>query len=183
VAGMIAVMETGGYQVRRVRAEDWRQSREIRLEALKDTPIGFGERYEDAYARPEQGWRERAKTSAESAQTALFVAIDETGRFVGTAGVFTKSDEPQDRPAMTIYGVYVTPSHRGASRGVASLLFDAVVRWAREAGGAREIRLSVHEENDRAHAFYRRYGFVDTGERIPYILDESASLIEMRYEG
>lgn len=180
---MIALMETGGYQVRRLRAEDWRQSREIRLEALEDTPIGFGERYADAYAMPEQGWREHARRSAESAQTALFVALDGTGRFVGTAGVFRKPDEPEDRAIMIIYGVYVTPDHRGASRGVASLLFDAVIRWAREVGGAREITLSVHEENDRAHAFYRRYGFVDTGERIPYNLDESASLVVMRYEG
>lgn len=180
---MIADMETDRYQVRRIRAEDWRQSREIRLEALKDTPIGFGERYEDAYAMPEQRWRDHATTSAESDHTALFVATDETGRFVGTAGVFTKADAPRDRKVMIIYGVYVTPDHRGTSRGVASLLFDAVIRWAREVGGAQELTLAVHEENDRAHAFYRRYGFVDTDDRITYNLDESASLIVMRYAG
>ena len=36
------------YEVRRLRADDWRQLREIRLEALKDTPIGFAELYVDA---------------------------------------------------------------------------------------------------------------------------------------
>jgi ribosomal protein S18 acetylase RimI-like enzyme len=82
-----------------------------------------------------------------------------------------------------IYGVYVTPEHRGARRDVATLLFDAVISWSREVGKAQEITLSAHERNDRALAFYRRYGFVDTGGRIPYDLDESASIIELRYEG
>ena len=188
-------MDHSGYEVRRVRADEWRQLREIRLEALKDTPIGFGERYEDACVKPEQDWRDRAEKSAQSAQTAMFVAIDESGQFVGMTGVFTKP-EPESlsqsaaaaHPAvvvnnMVIYSVYVTPAHRGAHRGVASLLFDAVIRWSREVAGAREIMLSVHEKNDRAHAFYQRYGFVDTGELIPFVLDESASLLEMRYEG
>ena len=170
------------YDVRRVRADEWRQLRDIRLEALKDTPIGFGEWYEDTLAKPESDWRERAAKVAQSAQTAMFVAVDEHGRFVGTAGAFPKPDTPETR-TVTIYAVYVTPAHRGARRGVASLLFDAVIGWSREVGAAQEIRLSVHERNDRAHAFYRRYGFVDTGERTAYILDDSASLIEMRYEG
>ena len=41
----------------------------------------------------------------------------------------------------------------------------------------------MHERNERAHAFYRRYGFADTGVRTPYNLDETALLIEMRFEG
>ena len=189
-------MDTSDYEVRRVRADEWRELREIRLEMLKDTPIAFGERYEDARAKAEQDWRDRTEKSARSTRTAMFVAIGEGGRFVGTAGVFTKAEsqsparsQPQPQPGcpaeldMIIYSVYVTPAHRGGRRGVASLLLDGVIRWSREVAGAREITLSVHETNDRAHAFYQRYGFVDTGGLIPYVLDESASLVEMRYEG
>jgi ribosomal protein S18 acetylase RimI-like enzyme len=189
-------MDTSDYEVRRVRTDEWRELREIRLEMLKDTPIAFGERYEDACAKPEPEWRDRTERSAQSTRTAMFVAIDGNGQFVGTAGVFAKAEpqspaqpQPQSQPDcpaqldMIIYSVYVTPAHRGAHRGVASLLLDGVIRWSREVAGAREITLSVHETNDRAHAFYQRYGFVDTGGLIPYVLDESASLIEMRYEG
>ncbi|HEV2346291.1 MAG TPA: GNAT family N-acetyltransferase [Actinocrinis sp.] len=183
-----------GWEVRRVRADEWRALRDIRLEALKDTPIGFGERYEDALAKPDDDWRERARRDAEAAHTALFAAFDPSGRIVGTTGTFTKADSVlTDGRELVIYGVYVTPGQRGARRGVdrhsvdqpgvASLLFDAAIAWAREAGGADVITLSVHERNERAHAFYRRYGFADTGVRTPYNLDETALLIEMRFEG
>jgi ribosomal protein S18 acetylase RimI-like enzyme len=171
------------YEVRRFRADEWRQLREIRLEALKDTPIGFGEWHEDAAAKPDEEWQDRAVRVAESTQSALFGAIDEDGRFVGIAGAFPKPPSDGSQPLeYVVYSVYVTPDRRGSRHGVASLLFDVVIAWAREVG-ADIVTLSVHERNDRAHAFYRRYGFVDTGETMSYVLDESASLIVMRYEG
>lgn len=171
-----------GYQVRRLSAEQWRRFRDIRLEALKDTPIGFGERYQEAAARTDEEWCERARNVAEPASTALFAALDDEGRFVGIIGVYPRPATAEGREHV-VYSVYVTPAHRGAQRGVATKLFDAAIAWAREIGKADIVTLSVHERNDRAHAFYRRYGFVDTGETIPYVLDESASLIVMRYEG
>lgn len=168
-----------GYGTRRVGAHEWRALREIRLEALRDTPIGFGERYQSALTHPERFWRERAQRGAEACDTAMFVALDGDGRFVGTAGVYTDAQAAPGEQSV-IYSVYVSPGHRGAARGVASALFDAVVAWARGAGAA-VITLSVHEDNRRALAFYRRYGFVATGEKRPYTLDETASLILMRY--
>lgn len=171
------------YEVRRFRADEWPQFREIRLEALKDTPIGFGERYGDALEKPDEAWQERAQRAAEAPDSALFAAFTDGGKPVGTAGAFTKADSSlTDGVEMVIYGVYVSPDHRGPKLGVATQLFDAVIRWAREVG-ADVITLSVHERNERAHAFYRRYGFVDTGETMPYNLDESAALIWMRYRG
>jgi ribosomal protein S18 acetylase RimI-like enzyme len=167
------------YEVRRVRADEWPQYRELRLEALKDTPIGFGEWYEDAVEKPDEMWQERAKLAAEAPDTALFAAFTENGQPVGMAGAFPRVGSDRE---MVIYGVYVSPSHRGPRLGVATLLFDAVIQWARETG-ADAITLSVHAQNERAHAFYRRYGFVDTGETMPYNLDETVSLIWMRYHG
>ena len=168
------------YEIRRFRADEWLKFREIRLEALKDTPIGFGEWYEDALENSDEVWQERTRRSAEAPDSALFAAFL-NGKPVGTAGAFPRAESPNRE--MVIYGVYVSPEHRGPRLGVASLLFDAVVKWAREVGGADVVTLSVHERNDRAHAFYRRYGFVDTGETMPYNLDETASLIWMRYHG
>jgi ribosomal protein S18 acetylase RimI-like enzyme len=171
------------YEVRRFAADEWRELRAIRLEALRDTPIGFGERHEDALELPDEDWRQRAARAAESDVTALFAARDAQGRVIGCAGVFPKERAEGEPLVYVIYGVYVTPDHRGADKGVAPLLFDAVIAWARKVGGADVVTLSVHERNDRAHAFYRRYGFVDTGESEPYNLDPSVALLEMRYEG
>jgi ribosomal protein S18 acetylase RimI-like enzyme len=181
------------YQVRRTTADEWRRLREIRLEALKDTPIGFGERYDTAIARPDSYWRERAERDASSHSTAKFVAVNEAdGALVGTIGVFPASrqrtgessrpDGRVDEHEYVLYAVYVSPAHRGAFLGVATLLFDHAVAWARDTAGAQSITLSVHERNHRAHAFYRRYGFVETGVTMPYALDPSAKQIWMRLE-
>ena len=41
------------------------------------------------------------------------------------------------------------------------------------------LHLYVHEHNPRAHAFYRRYGFTETGATMPYDLDPGQVEIEM----
>jgi ribosomal protein S18 acetylase RimI-like enzyme len=50
--------------------------------------------------------------------------------------------------------------------------------WARGEGNA--LTLLVHEDNDRAIAFYRRRGYELTGRTVPYNLDPSKNELEMR---
>jgi GNAT superfamily N-acetyltransferase len=169
----------GMFEVRRVRADEWRQMREIRLEALKDTPIGFGEYYEDALAKGDEVWREQAHKVAESEAAALFVAARRDDRLIGTAGVYTPEASGRE---YVLYSVYVTPEYRGAQFGTAGRLFDAAISWARLTAGAEIISLEVHEANERARAFYRRYGFAETGASRPATLHKPGSLIVMRYD-
>jgi ribosomal protein S18 acetylase RimI-like enzyme len=76
--------------------------------------------------------------------------------------------------------VYVAPSHRGRDAGVADALLDAVEDWARTVSGT--LRLTVHEDNRRAQAFYGRRGYRFTGRTSPYALDETRRELEMRRE-
>ena len=62
-----------------------------------------------------------------------------------------------------VVSVYVAPSHRAT--GLAGQMLDGVVAWARGEAGLDRLHLYVHEDNARAHAFYRRYGFTETGRR------------------
>jgi hypothetical protein len=52
------------HQVRRIRASECRQYRELRLDALKDSPMAFGERYEESLARPDRFWQDGVQRSA-----------------------------------------------------------------------------------------------------------------------
>lgn len=63
--------------------------------------------------------------------------------------------------AHELYRLYVDGQVKGA--GVARTLMDDVIAAVRAAGGD-EIWLSVWENNERAQAFYRRYGFEHIGE-------------------
>jgi ribosomal protein S18 acetylase RimI-like enzyme len=66
-----------------------------------------------------------------------------------------------DPNALELHRLYVDERLKGA--GVAAALMDDCLAWAR-AKGAKAIYLSVWEENHRAQAFYRRYGFEHVGE-------------------
>jgi ribosomal protein S18 acetylase RimI-like enzyme len=63
--------------------------------------------------------------------------------------------------ALELHRLYVDRDTKGA--GVAQALMDDALDWARQ-NGARVMYLSVWENNARAQAFYKRYGFEHVGE-------------------
>lgn len=69
--------------------------------------------------------------------------------------------EVDARGALELHRLYVDTPLKGA--GVAKTLMDDALAWAR-GKGARVMYLSVWENNLRAQAFYRRYGFEHVGE-------------------
>jgi diamine N-acetyltransferase len=69
-------------------------------------------------------------------------------------------DIPGDRPVL-LDRLYVAPVAQG--RGVGGALLDRALREVR-AKGQDVLWLSVWEQNPRAIAVYRRWGFVDVGE-------------------
>jgi ribosomal protein S18 acetylase RimI-like enzyme len=174
------------YAIRRVDGREWKQVRELRLSALADTPIGFGMWHEDALGLPDEYWQEKTRRDATDPKAALFIAVnEETGEWVGSAGGYLADENSHywlpDRDQMVVYAVYVDPAHRGRECGVSSLLFEGVIAWGGRELPTAGVTLGVHERNDRAHAFYRRFGFVDTDRSVPYNLDTSATVLIMDY--
>jgi len=165
------------HEVRRIRASEWRQYRDLRLEALQDSPLAFVEQYHESLAQPDQFWQGRVERAAAGSASSMFVAV-RAGRFVAKAGCFVESDVTEYVSAH-IVGVYVTPQFRG--QGIADALMTAVIRWACEEPHADRIRLFVTQTNDRASAFYRRIGFVPTGATMAYPPNPAYSEHEMEY--
>lgn len=151
--------------VREIVEADWRQVRDLRLQALADTPHAFMETLLHAAEQTDEHWQDRARWPQE-ADHCGFAAIDR-GRWIGTMRGFTEPDG-----WITLVGVFVAPSHRGRAAGVADALLDRVEAWA-ESNGAPGIRLEVHERNERAQRLYLRRGYGFTGEWQPYPLNES----------
>lgn len=170
--------EDRDFEVRRIAAGDWADLRELRLEALKDSPLAFVERYDESLAQPDRFWQDRVARGAAGGESATFVAVG-GGRFVGKA-TGLREVEP-DGPATQVVGVYVTPDWRGRRPGVAAALLARVIRWAREEAGTDPVRLYVMETNAAAFAFYRRVGFVPTGRTMAYPPDPAYLEHEMEY--
>lgn len=159
--------------VRRVVPDDWAALRDMRLEALRDEAAGiaFLETHEQAAARPDAFWRDRAAGASSGAGVAQFVAISDAGAWVASAsglreepGTDDWAGHPIEHLQVHVVGVWVHPDHRGA--GLLGRLVDAVRGWAAE-HGVHRLRLLVHEDNARAQAAYRKLGFTPTGATVP----------------
>ncbi|MFE5200106.1 GNAT family N-acetyltransferase [Streptomyces sp. NPDC056601] len=177
------------YVVRPVRPEEWEAVREIRLAALRDpaAPIAFLETYETAVARPEEFWRERAGRFELDGSGHQFIAEGADGRWWGSVTVRVEEagaplvfgDTSEVRQAHVV-GVYVRPEHRGS--GVTEALFRAAVEWAHSLEGLERVRLYVHQDNARAQAFYRRFGFGRSGASVAVPGDPAKVEYEMVLE-
>lgn len=79
---------------------------------------------------------------------ALWVVKNEHGDVIGAAS--PHRDQAQQR----VGSIYVDKNYHG--QGVAQLLMDKILAWA---DPKRPIELDVASYNERAKAFYRKYGF------------------------
>lgn len=164
----------GAYVIRSIRPEEWPAAKELRLAALRDpvAPLAFLETYEQAVARPDSFWQERAAGACEGADGAQqIIAEGPDGGWVGTLTVLVEEPGttdwagfPVERKQGHVVGVFVRPEERGS--GLTDVLFDAGLEWA-WSRGAERVRLIVHEDNGRALRFYRKVGFVPSGLSVP----------------
>ncbi|WP_030275853.1 GNAT family N-acetyltransferase [Streptomyces sp. NRRL B-24484] len=169
--------------IRAVTAEDWQRVRELRLAALRDPVAGiaFLETYENAVSRTDEFWRERAAGSRGDMVVQQFVAERTDGGWDGSVTVLIERagredvfGAPVDVDQAHLVGVFVRPEQRGT--GLARALFDAAIDFAHGLDGLKvsRVRLYVHQDNERAEAFYRKIGFARSGHSVPVPGDASS---------
>lgn len=153
--------------VRHADTGDWAKLRDIRLEALYDSPDAFGSTYDVAVKLSVRQWRAMVERT-------LYFLAERDGEVVGMV-----SGGYNERYLDThwLYGMYVTPSARGSAS--ASMLVNAVVQWAKGEGGT-ELFLHVTSIAARARAFYERQGFVATGENFQMQRNPRLTMMTMR---
>src|SRR5271165_2746224 len=137
--------------VRALTEQDWPELRAARLAALTEAPYAFGSTLAREEAFTDETWRERAGNGR------TFGAWQDSA-LIGLATGFL------ERPpgGWHLVGMWVAPECRG--QGIADRLVAVVCDRARQSG-AESVTLWVTDVNDRARAFYRRLGFVPTGQR------------------
>ncbi len=159
--------------VRRIHTDDGPLLRSLRLAALADAPSEATTTLARATAHDDDHWAEAAEANASGGLQATFFAEteDQPVDTVGLVGAYANRDG-----AVNVVGLWSAPGHRDA--GVASLLLNAVDRWAGNAGADR-LRLWVVERNEFARAFYETEGFKPTGSVMAYEPDPRIQQREM----
>ena len=95
------------------------------------------------------------------------------GRKLGVAGGFLRGEPHSDA---RVFGVWLDPAARGS--GIARLLVEEVIAWARSTSRAR-LTLCVMDESAAAIALYRVLGFEEEGCAAPSRVHKGASELAM----
>jgi ribosomal protein S18 acetylase RimI-like enzyme len=146
--------------VRRLRPDEWRAYRDLRLRALGDSPDAFGSVLDVDRQRTDAEWAERLASAADPRWN-LPLAAEEGDALVGLAWGRIHPAEPE---TAHLFQMWVVPESRGL--GVGAMLLDAVVAWAREVK-ARRVVLSVTCGDTAARRLYERAGFTPSGDPEP----------------
>ena len=77
---------------------------------------------------------------------------------------FNKHEKDKHRGTI---GIAITEEYQ--SMGIGSLLFDAMIKLAKQTPGVEQIELDVIDKNEKARRLYKSKGFVETG-TIPHQL-------------
>ena len=158
--------------VRRLRADEAKLLKDLRLRALADAPTAFAHTHAEISAKSDGYWEDMARNLTEPGRNVMFVAEDE-GRAIGMAFGLV----PRERPDVPhLGGMWVDPDARG--RDVGRALTTAVLDWAGERGFQR-IGLWVTESNAPAVALYERMGFAATARRDRHPVHFHLAILEM----
>ena len=115
----------------------------------------FGNLLQMPYA-DEESWRQRLSDSTVLGKPDIGLVAETEGEVVGTAGLHPSGAAVRRRHAMTL-GISVTRQAQG--KGVGHALMQALCDYADNWAGVLRIELTVFDDNARAVALYRRFGF------------------------
>ena len=79
---------------------------------------------------------------------------------VGTCGAYRETD-PKRRHIAAVWGMYVSPEHRGKS--LARRLLDVTIERLRALDGVEQVQLAVTAGNEPAERVYQSAGFAAYG--------------------
>jgi ribosomal protein S18 acetylase RimI-like enzyme len=148
-------MEEKVLEIRPLAAPDAAAFRQIRLQAISDSPSAVWPTHQEEARRTVK--EIEARILRTDTQVVFGAFTDK--ELVGIAGLRREPLE-QVRHKAVLWGVFISPNWR--REGLARKLFARVQSFAREEG-ALQIQLCVNAENVRARNLYRSLGFESFG--------------------
>lgn len=135
------------FKVCRVTSENWEKLRDVRTQAIIDSPQAFGDTIEQTLARTEDEWKRWTKSN--------IYAIEDNDKYIATV-TWRKHPDYGDY----IVGVWTDPEYRG--KGLNAKLFERVFNDAQQSG-VKEISLHVNIDQQAAVQSYQKLGFKIVG--------------------
>jgi RimJ/RimL family protein N-acetyltransferase len=159
------ITRRGAIVIREANPADAVRFRQLRLEALQDSPIAFTADYQRNLNHPSKYWEDLLTMQAD--ESTIFLA-EYDNHLLGMTGI-ARGSSPKTRHGAWIWGVYVTPEWRGLR--IADELIYSCFDWAK----SRRIvlaKLGVAAVNEPAIRCYERCGFKTYGTEPRAVLYE-----------
>lgn len=148
--------------LRRLLPADAPAYRALMLDAYAQHPDAFTSSAAERAALPLAWWAARLATGPDALECVIgaFVGDGTAQTLAGVAGLSFETRE-KVRHKATVFGMVVSPPHRGA--GIGQALVEAALADARARPAVHRVLLTVTEGNRAAEALYARCGFVAFG--------------------
>jgi ribosomal protein S18 acetylase RimI-like enzyme len=146
-------------EIRFLNIEDLSAYRDLRLQALRESPTAFCSSYEQ---EAEFSWDDfAARLHCSDVVNGVFGALngdalDSDTRLVGMLG-FSRESRLKRAHIASLWSMYVVPNARG--QGIGAALLDTAISHAQKLDNLRQITLSVNASNLAACALYKSRGF------------------------
>ena len=160
--------------IRRINSNEGNLIKELRIAAISDSPLAFGESLEEAQTKLDREYAASAKLRAVSDSDAFFVVEDQR-KYIGIIGAFFENGT--NKPFIS--SMWVHANNRKSNVG-AELFFTAK-SWLSDRG-AKTIHAWVAQDNIVAMSFYKKLGFRATTEIAVMPNDSSRQEIKFIYE-
>lgn len=141
-------------QITKLSPNRWQDYKNLRLEAVEDSPQSFFNTVEEINAQSDESWQEKI--------TNVFFAVDDADKLVGMAGYYCDTREKLAHIAKVV-SVYVSPDYR--SKGAGRALLMAVIEDAKAKPQVKKLQLEVITTQVAAFKLYESLGFKKIGEQ------------------
>ena len=141
----------GTVVLREANLADVHEYRDLRLNALLDSPAAFSADYQTNLNYPMSFWEGRLTFD----QHGMTFFAEYGGKLLGMSGIRI-GESPKTKHGAYVWGVYVRPEWRG--QHVAEALIKTCAGWAQQRGVVI-LKLGVIANNESAIRCYERCGF------------------------
>lgn len=155
--------------IRTIGPEEWRNYREVRLRALRESPDAFSSQWKDGVRISEEEWAARLARVDSGLDLPLAAVTGDTFN-----GLLWARIEADDKSRAQLYQMWVAPELRGAGSG--KRMIETALAWLKTQGVTR-VMLGVTCGDRPARRLYERMGFVPVGETEPL---REGSLLEIQ---